>query len=298
MKCETPKKTKRRILGKSDDNESRDFLSTPSFPVVENGTEAGIREFIDVTDDVHRTVVKATRRAAAASSSGAREEEEDSENRHPNPEKTMEEIRKKRSRRSSRSGAALSPQRSVRAKRARRLKANDRERRRMHHLNTALDRLRCTLPTPAAAAEDTRLTKVETLRFAHSYIWMLTETLKLLDLHDQVMMRRLRSRRSGRRQSEEDASTTGELQRLMTMAGDLAARVGANTDRLFQNNSAVAELLNSVQVGLQDGRLGACGRILGPGITDVDDTKRCSSIIDSSNLHDQSPINHSHSPAD
>ncbi|XP_051231593.1 neurogenin-3 [Dicentrarchus labrax] len=60
----------------------------------------------------------------------------------------------------------------------RRMKANDRERHRMHNLNSALDALRSILP---ALPEDTKLTKIETLRFAHNYIWALTETLRMAD---------------------------------------------------------------------------------------------------------------------
>lgn len=65
----------------------------------------------------------------------------------------------------------------VKVKKTRRLKANDRERNRMHTLNGALDRLRCVLPT---FPDDTKLTKIETLRFAHNYIWALSETLNLV----------------------------------------------------------------------------------------------------------------------
>lgn len=60
----------------------------------------------------------------------------------------------------------------------RRMKANDRERHRMHNLNSALDALRSILPV---LPEDTKLTKIETLRFAHNYIWALTETLRMAD---------------------------------------------------------------------------------------------------------------------
>ncbi|XP_008565348.1 PREDICTED: neurogenin-2 [Galeopterus variegatus] len=65
-----------------------------------------------------------------------------------------------------------------RIKKTRRLKANNRERNRMHNLNAALDALREVLPT---FPEDAKLTKIETLRFAHNYIWALTETLRLAD---------------------------------------------------------------------------------------------------------------------
>ncbi|XP_015279536.1 PREDICTED: neurogenin-1 [Gekko japonicus] len=63
-------------------------------------------------------------------------------------------------------------------KKTRRVKANDRERNRMHNLNAALDELRSVLPT---FPDDTKLTKIETLRFAYNYIWALSETLRLAD---------------------------------------------------------------------------------------------------------------------
>ena len=65
-----------------------------------------------------------------------------------------------------------------RLKKTRRVKANDRERNRMHSLNHALEKLRVVLPTPFPE-ESTKLTKIETLRVAYNYIWALTETLKL-----------------------------------------------------------------------------------------------------------------------
>ncbi|XP_018425460.1 PREDICTED: neurogenin-2 [Nanorana parkeri] len=63
-------------------------------------------------------------------------------------------------------------------KKTRRLKANNRERNRMHHLNSALDELREVLP---AFPDDAKLTKIETLRVAHNYIWALSETLRIAD---------------------------------------------------------------------------------------------------------------------
>ncbi|XP_031730525.1 neurogenin-3 [Anarrhichthys ocellatus] len=65
----------------------------------------------------------------------------------------------------------------------RRTKANDRERSRMHNLNSALDALRTILPT---LPEDAKMTKIETLRFAHNYIWALSETLRMADQHGRV----------------------------------------------------------------------------------------------------------------
>ncbi|XP_055628751.1 basic helix-loop-helix neural transcription factor TAP [Toxorhynchites rutilus septentrionalis] len=69
-----------------------------------------------------------------------------------------------------------SPTQVMRIKRCRRIKANDRERNRMHTLNEALERLRLTLPT---FPEDTKLTKIETLRFAYNYIFSLVHVLEL-----------------------------------------------------------------------------------------------------------------------
>lgn len=68
-----------------------------------------------------------------------------------------------------------SPSQVIRIKRTRRIKANDRERNRMHTLNEALERLRCALPT---FPEDTKLTKIETLRFAHNYIFAMEQVLQ------------------------------------------------------------------------------------------------------------------------
>lgn len=67
-----------------------------------------------------------------------------------------------------------SPTQVMRIKKNRRMKANDRERNRMHMLNDALEKLRVALPT---FPEDTKLTKIETLRFAHNYIFALEQVL-------------------------------------------------------------------------------------------------------------------------
>ncbi|XP_007519953.1 neurogenin-1 [Erinaceus europaeus] len=84
-----------------------------------------------------------------------------------------QERRRRRGRTRVRSEALLHSLR-----RSRRVKANDRERNRMHNLNAALDALRSVLPS---FPDDTKLTKIETLRFAYNYIWALAETLRLAD---------------------------------------------------------------------------------------------------------------------
>ncbi|CAL1260745.1 unnamed protein product [Larinioides sclopetarius] len=56
----------------------------------------------------------------------------------------------------------------------RRLAANARERRRMHSLNVAFDRLRDVVPS---IGNDRKLSKYETLQMAQSYITALSELL-------------------------------------------------------------------------------------------------------------------------
>lgn len=59
--------------------------------------------------------------------------------------------------------------------RARRVKANARERSRMHGLNDALDNLRRVMP---CYTKTQKLSKIETLRLARNYIWALSEVLE------------------------------------------------------------------------------------------------------------------------
>ncbi|XP_066445893.1 neurogenin-1 [Eleutherodactylus coqui] len=89
------------------------------------------------------------------------------------PEKCEEGKKKRRGRSRVKNEAILHT-----IKKTRRVKANDRERNRMHNLNSALDELRSILP---CFPDDTKLTKIETLRLAHNYIWALSETLRLAD---------------------------------------------------------------------------------------------------------------------
>ncbi|XP_011790640.1 PREDICTED: neurogenin-1 [Colobus angolensis palliatus] len=91
----------------------------------------------------------------------------------PGAQDDDQERRRRRGRTRMRSEALLHSLR-----RSRRVKANDRERNRMHNLNAALDALRSVLPS---FPDDTKLTKIETLRFAYNYIWALAETLRLAD---------------------------------------------------------------------------------------------------------------------
>eukprot|EP00095_Tigriopus_kingsejongensis_P008029 snap_masked-scaffold630_size122347-processed-gene-0.2 protein:Tk08029 transcript:snap_masked-scaffold630_size122347-processed-gene-0.2-mRNA-1 annotation:"hypothetical protein BRAFLDRAFT_117981" len=70
------------------------------------------------------------------------------------------------------------PEETKRLRQVRRAKANDRERNRMHSLNLALEKLRVVLP---AFPDETKLTKIETLRFANNYIWALIESLTAIE---------------------------------------------------------------------------------------------------------------------
>ncbi|XP_067672418.1 neurogenin-3-like [Haliotis asinina] len=88
------------------------------------------------------------------------------------------DVPKKKKRYSKSRARNRSPGLVMKLKKNRRVKANDRERSRMHNLNSALDSLRKTLPT---FPDDAKLTKIETLRLAHNYIWALTETLKMVE---------------------------------------------------------------------------------------------------------------------
>lgn len=71
-----------------------------------------------------------------------------------------------------------SPTEVMKVKKQRRAKANDRERTRMQTLNVALEKLRVILP---AFPDETKLTKIETLRFANNYIYALTEMVSAQD---------------------------------------------------------------------------------------------------------------------
>ena len=113
-------------------------------------------------------------------------EEENIENQHPNVGVSSDEKpgkAGKRKRYSKSRSKNLSPDLVVKLRRTRRVKANDRERNRMHSLNDALEHLRTVLPT---VPEEAKLTKIETLRMAHNYIWALSQTLKVCDIQEKM----------------------------------------------------------------------------------------------------------------
>ncbi|KAH3843258.1 hypothetical protein DPMN_116770 [Dreissena polymorpha] len=92
-----------------------------------------------------------------------------------------QETPKKRQRCSKARGKRRDPEISQTLRKSRRTMANDRERTRMHSLNDALENLKRVLPN---CGEDSKLTKIETLRMASNYIFVLTETLNMMDRGD------------------------------------------------------------------------------------------------------------------
>ncbi|XP_054159884.1 neurogenic differentiation factor 1-like [Oppia nitens] len=81
---------------------------------------------------------------------------------------------------------------------SRRVKANARERNRMHGLNAALDRLRKYIPIDSITIGSNpgkiqKLSKIETLRLARNYIIVLTEVLRFNELLNCLTFGRLLS---------------------------------------------------------------------------------------------------------
>ncbi|XP_057303169.1 neurogenin-2-like isoform X2 [Hydractinia symbiolongicarpus] len=68
--------------------------------------------------------------------------------------------------------------------RVKRLRANDRERRRVHLINCAMESLRDVIP---GLKEKRKLTKLELLRAANQYIWILDEALRTGHTIDEIL---------------------------------------------------------------------------------------------------------------
>lgn len=71
-----------------------------------------------------------------------------------------------------------SPETVHKIKKTRRNKANNRERTRMHDLNSALDSLRVMLPQ---CDEETKLTKIETLRYRNAFFSCLSDNVRQIN---------------------------------------------------------------------------------------------------------------------
>ncbi|XP_050442548.1 neurogenic differentiation factor 1 [Adelges cooleyi] len=137
----------------------------------QDGSDSGFEMSFDSENEAGFSLDDTTMGSEGFASSVSVAEEEDGLLRVAKP-------RKRRQRRTR----DRSPTQIIKIKKHRRMKANDRERNRMHMLNEALDRLRCVLPT---YPDDAKLTKIETLRFAHNYIWALSHTLQVVESTDQ-----------------------------------------------------------------------------------------------------------------
>jgi len=97
---------------------------------------------------------------------------------------------------------------------------------------------------------------------------MLAETVKLFDLQDEMLLSAGFAGGGSTTPNEggrDFAETSADLELLRAMASELASQVMLNTDRLFQNNTAVAALLNSLQYGFVGGRGVSCDLPLGEG---------------------------------
>ena len=131
------------------------------------------------------------------------EEEKNEQQRRNGKVKSRRSIGQLANRQEAGAGKTLGDQRVV-FKRIRRVKANDRERNRMHNLNEALDRLRKHLPS--GKGEDNKMTKIETLRSAQEYIQALGRLLQGTggaETHQQLQL----AARAHRRQAHLQCNT-------------------------------------------------------------------------------------------
>ncbi|XP_072300279.1 neurogenic differentiation factor 1 [Eucyclogobius newberryi] len=105
------------------------------------------------------------------------EEEEGEEGEEEDPEEEGEEDGEEGEERPKRRGPKKKKMTKARIQRfkVRRMKANARERNRMHGLNDALESLRKVVP---CYSKTQKLSKIETLRLAKNYIWALSEILR------------------------------------------------------------------------------------------------------------------------
>jgi hypothetical protein len=142
-----------------------------------------------------------------------------------------------------------SPTVVLQIKKTRRRKANDRERNRMHSLNGALDTLREVLPT---FPDDAKLTKIETLRFAHNYIWALAETLKQLDNGSLVSPQQVLNRQP----QPQAPNMNGNVLHPAMNLNELAMRGTASVAQLNNMNAAAS---TSSSAGPSDGSGGMPG---------------------------------------
>ncbi|XP_078085348.1 neurogenic differentiation factor 1 [Mustelus asterias] len=102
------------------------------------------------------------------------EEEEEDEDDDEEDEDEMDENEDQKPKRRGPKKKKMTKARLERFK-MRRMKANARERNRMHGLNAALDSLRKVVP---CYSKTQKLSKIETLRLAKNYIWALSEILR------------------------------------------------------------------------------------------------------------------------
>ena len=113
------------------------------------------------------------------------------------------------------------------------MKANARERCRMHMLNDALEELRRVIP---GYSSDQKLSKIETLRLARNYISALTEALKInssqpLNLESQSFI-------------NDSSTVSNNCSIIRNNAGDSASRnINTSTDFLHGTENVPADMM-------------------------------------------------------
>lgn len=139
-----------------------------------------------------------------------------------------------------------SPEVVAKIKRTRRVKANDRERNRMHSLNGALDTLREVLPTNN---DDAKLTKIETLRFANNYIWALSETLKMLEMQEHMQQQQPFQLPGGLMGQDQQGLLDSIFSRLSGVTNNNAATTSSSSSASSNNENLFggSGLLNAIQ---------------------------------------------------
>ncbi|XP_022096808.1 neurogenic differentiation factor 6-like [Acanthaster planci] len=159
-----------------DQQVTSSFAETLSTVLLNDGTGTCHEDADDVTDDVTNCNLESSSSSSSSSTkvktsrSRKREKGLDENGEKPPPKKRGPKKKK------------MTKARAQKFK-LRRLKANTRERNRMHGLNDALDRLRTVVP---CYSKTQKLSKIETLRLAKNYITALADILRTGSVPDTV----------------------------------------------------------------------------------------------------------------
>ncbi|XP_071803259.1 uncharacterized protein [Asterias amurensis] len=155
-----------------DQQVTSSFTETLNTMLLEDDLETGDEATDDVNDDVNDDASHGNLESASTKSKKSRKRQKglDENGEKPPPKKRGPKKKKMTKAR-------------VQKFKMRRVKANTRERNRMHGLNDALDRLRRVVP---CYSKTQKLSKIETLRLAKNYITALADILKTGSVPDTV----------------------------------------------------------------------------------------------------------------